>query len=319
MNPEIRRLAYEQVGSPGSDRSVAIKRNTQQELDGSFVRFKICDDQITKTKDATMIKNRELGVQFFLQAVLQKNATTWKLPIDCEIAVGLHDKYGPTEYEDIFVFSKNEKAKGQILIPDLYAMYNYNSRLEKEDFIPFDMKQKKAFFIGGTTGSLDASENRRLLLCEWAQKHPEVADCYISGIVQIPHEEVYKRYPNTNLFLRNYVDIPEQRKYQFLVNMDGNTCAWDRLPWILASQSVAIKERTPNVNWYYPLLKENTHYLAFDEFDEIPNIIASTTKEDANRIISNANKFVKEYLVLEAHMYYMACVLHFYSNLFANQ
>lgn len=306
----IRQIAYEQVAACVSKK----KKEPGKDLNDTFVTFRIGEDgHIVKTKTAAQICEREGMIQAFLEKVMKRNAAEWKLPIDCEFSIGLHDAYYETDYVDIFVFSKRQGLDGQILIPDLYAMAGYGGRLDTADNMRFEDKIRKAFFIGCTTGLCVPSENRRLRLCQWAHENSNHAECYISNVVQMSYDDVFRAFPKCPCFVRPPMHIQDQRQFQFLINMDGNTCAWDRLPWIMSSCSVAVKERTRNINWYYPLMQENMHYLGFTEFDEIPHLIATLEEDDAKRIILNANQFVTDYLNLDAHMYYMANVLHFYT------
>lgn len=284
-------------------------------LDGSFVQLEIRNGKVFKTRAATMILDREKVVIDFLNKVLKRNAEAWKVPIPLQgtISIGLHDTYDANEVYDVLVFSKKADARGQILIPDMYAMNHYGGMLGSKDTRSFENKKDRATFIGCTTGSTNPTENARLRLCQWAHDHPGVADCFISRIVQMRPADVYGAFPAAYSYvLDRTTSVSVQREYKYLINMDGNTCAWDRLPWILASQSVALKERTDTVNWYYGFLEDTEHFMGFDTFDEIPQIMKELSLEDAKRIIANANAFVQTFLNLEAHMFYMACVLHYY-------
>jgi hypothetical protein len=41
-------------------------------------------------------------------------------------------------------------------------------------------------------------------------------------------------------------------KYKYLISLDGNGAPWLRVPWILLSNSVLIKQDSENIQWFYP-------------------------------------------------------------------
>lgn len=302
----IENLAKEQV-----QKAMAVPKNPfTPSPDGSFVHFCIDNQQLTVTQHATICTVREPPVIDFLKDVCR----SFPKPIQGTYVFGLEDAYQPGTYDHVLVFSKRKGADTQVLMPDLYAMANYNGKLQVPDHVPFFSKNDGAFFVGCTTGNTDPIQNRRLQLCDWSHTHGSHhgIKAYVSHIVQMNTEDVYRAYPSAPSYVKNdMIDIPEQLKFKYNINMDGNTCAWDRLAWILASQSVCLKERTSNVNWYYPLLEDGTHYIGFDNFDEIPELLSSSSSHNPREIIQNANEFVRTYLSYEGNRLYAGYVLYY--------
>lgn len=295
-----------------------MERTPDEELDDSFMIVNISNNRITVEKEAGLFKDRAERVIKFMTQVCE----VYHKPINGRFRIGLHDKYDDKEYSDIMVFSRDVKTEGQILIPDNYAMYDYygyyndsvSSLVHKQDKMPFDEKKDKAFFVGVSSGDIDPRTNTRLRLCDWAIKHKDIAQCHISKIVQMDESQVRDAYPMADAFIiDDHIDVMEQRKYKYLIDVDGNTCAWDRLPWILASNSLCLKQKSTKICWYYPLLTAGIHYVPFDTFDDICDVVANN-RNDVHQIIKNANLFVKHYLYYNSHLTYMGHILHLHGS-----
>ena len=56
-------------------------------------------------------------------------------------------------------------------------------------------------------------------------------------------------YPKT-MFDR-FRGYGEALQYKYLISIDGETAAWKRPEWIMASQSVLVKTTTKYYQWYY--------------------------------------------------------------------
>lgn len=52
----------------------------------------------------------------------------------------------------------------------------------------------------------------------------------------------------------------ESIKYKYLVSVDGWTAAWERVPWILQSKSLLLKQDSPIVEWFTYLMNPMVHY-----------------------------------------------------------
>jgi hypothetical protein len=250
-------------------------------------------------------KSRADGVLNFIKKV----CNIFPKKINCKIAIGLGDSHD-CHKEGIMVFSKNKDSKC-ILIPDLYSMNNYGGKISKRDNIPFSKKINESLFIGATTGSNNPEKNDRLKLCNYALNNKNIK-AYINTLCQIPEVKIAKTYPKYKSFLHSSLSIETQIKNKYLINIDGNTCAWDRLPWILNSNSICFKKKSNNKCWYYDLLENNKHYVEFEEPNNITEIM-NNLNSNQNRcinIIKNANLFVDEYLNEDALMLYMGNLLY---------
>jgi hypothetical protein len=228
--------------------------------------------------------------------------------ITTNLCIELNDD--TNEYIPLFCFSSG--LSEHILIPDLYAMMNYSNRLSFKDNISYENKYKKAIFIGSSTGSLIVELNERLHMCNKYRNNPNI-HCFINNLCQVSEENTKEIYPNYNDFITTSMTIENQCKYRYIINIDGNTTAWDRVPWILNSNSVLLMKNSKNKCWYTDFLIPNIHYIPFDNDTDLEAIVSSD--EDRTDIIRNANQFVKDYLTHDKHIFYMKCLLQSISDI----
>jgi len=66
-------------------------------------------------------------------------------------------------------------------------------------------------------------------------------------------------YPK-NMFDR-FRGYSEALQYKYLISIDGETAAWKRPEWIMASQSVLVKTTTKYYQWYYDGLVPWMNYI----------------------------------------------------------
>jgi len=293
-------------------RNEARRYNPVSLPDGkTIIEIRITDGVpvIAKGTDDEAFKERQGVVFEFIKGVLQK----YNSRVTRTLIVGLHDVRD--EYMGILVFSKYKKSENNTLIPDAYAMGNYEGLLgeDRKDKIPINQKTNSAIFVGSSTGSTDPAHNERLKFSEWAIEKNYV-DSYITSIVQIDEFKISQTYPRYKEFMREYMKEEAQMKYLYIISIDGNAPAWNRVPWILNSNSVLLMKRSPKVNWYYGLMKEGEHYLGFDDPEEIHEYIDTLNISELEKITENAQKFVREVISFDKQQYYMMKIIEFISH-----
>lgn len=219
------------------------------------------------------------------------------------------------------VFSKNKNTQ-KSLMPDCYAMTGYNNIPDIPDSKPFIQKKKTGYFIGTSTGSINPKMNERLQYSDYSHKHPCNFKCEINHICQIPEEKIKNEYPLYNNFVKNHRrSIDEQRdEYRYIIDIDGNTCSWDRMVWIMKSNCICLKKKSDNINWYYPLLEKNLHYVEFDSPEELKqtihdlNQVFKKNPQKIRNMIQQSKKFVSTYLSKSSHLTYYGYLLHYISE-----
>lgn len=203
----------------------------------------------------------------------------------------------------------NKISDTSVLFPDLYQLHNYFYTLEQDVSI-FNNKINKIIFAGSTTGERNAVSNTRIKMCLWALDKP-FTYFKITSLVQMSF------FPRLKEIKSDFISKEEQLKYKYILSIDGNTNAWDRPVWVMNSNSVLLKYSYQNTHngWYYPLLKENKHYISVNE-DNIEEKFLFLEKNEnvCNEITSNANEFVKEYCTYDSALEYIKKLYSYISN-----
>ena len=66
---------------------------------------------------------------------------------------------------------------------------------------------------------------------------------------------------NQTMTTMGKVSITDHLKYKYLISVDGNTCAWQRVPWIMLSGSVLLLVETDMEEWFYADIIPYFHYV----------------------------------------------------------
>ena len=219
--------------------------------------------------------------------------------------------------------SKHEK--NQLLLPDAHIITKTWSHLT--DIIPktnannpWSHKIEKIFWRGGTTGS--ASEYQynisnfdkldRIKLVMMSKIYPNLIDAEFTRYTSFSQDKDGNNlhYILKELFPNNTAIVKEEDhlKYKYLISLDGNTCAWVRVPWIMLSNSVLVKQESRKIEWFYSSLTPYIHYVPLkndltDIFEKIEWMENNDTT--LQEISINAQNFIKNELMpknIDAHM-----------------
>ena len=195
-----------------------------------------------------------------------------------------------TIYDDLdispaFMMSKNITSvyeKDKLLLPDVHIlMHNWAGLMErinksKTDYT-WDTKVNKIFWRGATTGSNDVNfyniknidKLNRLKLTILSKLYPELLDARLNRFTELSKDqEGYNlKWIIEKLFGEDDFTVKEEDhlKYKYLVAIDGNTCPWMRVPWIMLSNSVLLKQETNNIQWFYKAIKPYVNYVPVKE------------------------------------------------------
>lgn len=115
--------------------------------------------------------------------------------------------------------------------------------------------------------------------------------------------------------------VPESEilQYRYAIDVDGNSNGWFRLRYILCSNSLCIKHKTPYKQWYYSLIIPGVHYLEVerDFSDLIEKIDWLNTHEDMSlRMILNSNYVAQSIFTEEAQIEYLYKAIEIYTKRF---
>lgn len=249
---------------------------------------------------------KRMIVSQFLESYVLDESISCKLPFDMNMHDFVDSRMNTSRYpHSILSMCVLENDPLNIPVPDFYAMKGYDGSLYESDPLPFEHKVNQLFFIGVSSGDTNPSKNKRIQLCRYALQLPWI-DAYISQVIQMRSCDLYHYDPNCSYYLHSYLPSKYQKMYRHLVSVDGNTAAWDRVPWILASNSVLWKEESSHMCWYYPYLRPWEHYIPFT-LENLASTWFSYRGYDKilSSIVLSANQFVKDFLYIDKHALYM--------------
>ena len=152
-----------------------------------------------------------------------------------------------------------------------------------------------------------------------AQKE-KICDAKFTDIVQVSQDDlpVVKEEMGRQRVLGTPISIEEHLAYKYLVDVDGNSCTYSRLYWILKSNSLCLKHLSNEEQWYYKGLEPYVHYIPFKEdFSDLEEKIlwAKNHNDQVKKIILSANEFANQSLKHSDALFYFYKVLERYQKL----
>jgi len=249
-----------------------------------------------------------------------------KLP-DLKFVLSLED--GFTQKLDtnlpVLAYAKNINEKKCFLFPDYSGCTGFwpeNVKIKKANHrVLWSKKIDKVFWRGSTTGGVFNKDNwrtfPRAILVLMSMKHPNWIDARFTNLCQ-GAEEVEEM----EALKGEFVQPEDSLKYKYLIDVDGNTCTFPRLFWILASNSLLIKHDSPDVQWFYAALEPNVHYLPCKrDLSDLRKVISWARKNDkkCEQMMKNGKKFTETHLQLNHTLLYTYLLLDHISRLQKNQ
>lgn len=236
-----------------------------------------------------------------------------------------------------FLFSKDASStneRNMFLFPDLYMIENQWQNIifkieEANKTSLWNEKLNKIFWRGGDTGNEGIRYNTdnfdklpRLNLVIQSKLYPNLINASFSNYAQFSNDQSGQDLKAILeiLFKEGPESVPEEEhlKYKYLISIDGNTCAWRRVPWIMLSNSVLVKQETSKIEWFYPAMKPYVHYIPVN--DNLSNIFQQlewmkNNDTELQKISQNATNFVKSNLMPEHINNHAVLILNEYSKL----
>jgi len=242
-----------------------------------------------------------------------------------------------------FLMSKNldsEFEKDQLLIPDAFILETKWAKLiheieQENKESNWKEKENKIYWRGGPTGAngknLDYNIKNfnklpRLSLVMLSKLYPEKIDAKFVGNGEFSDDKSGNDLRSIINILfgekQQRVDEVDHLNFKYLISVDGNTCTWRRVPWIMLSNSVLIKQESSNVEWFYSAIKPYVHYVPVK--NDISDVFSKLdwlkeNDQQLKAISENASKFVEENLMPEDIESYMVIILNQYHHLLAKQ
>lgn len=266
---------------------------------------------------------RMLYWAYYLQTFILPLMTKRQVICDGFYNIQLHDSPSYLENENAhtncLVWSRKKNNRDQVLIPDIFQLSNYGGKFDTlEDYTPFLHKKDCIGFWGTTTGSRNPLNNIRLQVCSQANPFQNAFACKITHVAQMPLHDVIQSYPSFQQFYTPFVSYDYQMQYRYLLDIPGNTCSWDRIPFILKSRSLLFKYPCQDMCFYHPLLQEKTHFIGVERDLEsmlLQRSYYNNNLREGERISQNATRFFYDYCHNQAAITYLVHLFesaHFY-------
>lgn len=233
----------------------------------------------------------------------------------------------------VFTYAKNKSSRFLILVPDRFTVATWDrvskEILEVNKSVSWENKRKKAIWRGGPNdfAKLQVWENSmrmvekayskmpRLLISKMSQQHPALVDAGFSdvGFFHTPTIEEFIRP-----YMKNRIAPSDHVHYAYLPTLDGLTATYPGYAWRLLSNSVAFKQDSPDIQWFYDALMPYMHYIPIknDLSDLIEQILwAKIHDRQCKEIGKNATEFVLSNLMMEDIYLYFLNILYEHCSL----
>lgn len=324
------------------------RRTSQEELDRywnnlnlrkelKLMRFQIIDQKLY-AESFDMTKLYFVTLTLYFQKLIQEYKIS---DLDMLIHAGDEIEHSSKDKEvenlNSFMLSKDINSlleKNKFLLPDSHMVSKNWAPLVKRiksanDDYSWQNKEEKVFWRGNASGGpkgtyqlTNFSKIARLKLVFLSKLYPDIIDAHLTGGIDKNYSQSSKDLDKIiNLtFGGDYSNVKEEEhlKYKYLISVDGNTCAWMRVPWIMLSNSVLLKQETTKIEWFYYALKPYHNYVPvkknlIDLFEKYQWL--KQHDDEAKEISSNATKFVENNLLPEDIDKQMVIILNEYAKI----
>lgn len=288
-----------------------------------LARFTIQNGHLSYSIDDQNIDSRQF--RHTLAAIRKLNEIT-SLP-DVDFVISIEDGYDRNPgfpHCPCLTFSKGRDVAPFVLMPDFKALTGYPSLREEilkaKQKYPWEQKNPKCFWRGASTGGFLTSSNwtsyPRCQLVILSSQFPQIIDARFATLVQCTPETA--AFIKSQGLLSARVAQGDHLKYKYLIDVDGNACTFERLFWLLLSNSVTFKQNSSNIQWYYEGLEPYRHYIPVKtDLSDLLHQIEWARQHDseARAIADRAQEFVKNNLSIEDVYLYLYHLFNRYASL----
>lgn len=199
-------------------------------------------------------------------------------------------------------------SKHAFLIPDKFALNGYwhdfarlNRAMAK---YPWQKKIGKVFWRGSAFGvgpecnDINGCDRFRFMHYTHAL---DFVDAAFTSYTDQMNPELLARL-SALYSLKKMVSPAESMAYRYLIDVDGNSCGYPRMAWILYSNSLLMKHKSDKLQWYYPQMQPYVHYLPINEdFSNLQDsyMWAEAHPKAAQKIANNGHRFAAKIFRLD--------------------
>ncbi|OGN59703.1 MAG: hypothetical protein A3F40_04535 [Chlamydiae bacterium RIFCSPHIGHO2_12_FULL_27_8] len=290
----------------------AINQNAHAHILG-FVRYRIINNKLYRKypfdqKISTREPNFEKAIKTLTQLVTLPDIDFIVSDMDGTPEFYVEKDFYLTNNDNdqvpLFSRAKIQTAPYVVLIPDYYSVsyswkQDFDNILKASKEKHWNLKKNAAFWRGGSHDKGYSDNNflkrPRVKLALLSQINPGIIDAGINVTDGMQLKEVL-----TGLKLvKNHASILEHLDYKYLPNLDGYMCTYPGFQWRLLSNSVVLKQKSDEVQWFYSGLEPYVHYIPIenDMSDVLEKISWAISSDDkCKEIAENSTEFVKNNL-----------------------
>jgi len=200
--------------------------------------------------------------------------------LDFKFILNLYEGIYEEKINQRFAYTAKPNSK-HILIPDSHNFQTIEKIKSLHNIdIPFKEKLEKAIFIGSDTGNRrkDGWTMRSIVSNQYHDSEKIFSKIFsIGDSINRFSPDIIKNITYSPL------DIREQLKYQVVLNINGNSTSWERLLWVMASNSLCVFVKPFDgeemYSWYYPML-ESLGLAIYVEYDKLEKFLESNDFSD---------------------------------------
>jgi hypothetical protein len=188
--------------------------------------------------------------------------------------------------------------KKVVLVPDNEAMSGYDELFvmiaKANQQHAWEQKIAKIFWRGTASGLFfHAGDETSYPRLEFMRAVKD-ADYIDAGFTSFPvtYTKKHKDYLASNFTIAKFVAPADSFKYKYLLDIDGHSCSYERMAWILASNSLLLKHKSEKIQWFYDKLQPYVNYLPIKEdFSDLHGqmLWAESHPEKVQELIKNAH------------------------------
>lgn len=286
------------------------------ELKQSEYHLKFTPGKVEVVRESEKLDNgAKSRFGFFVNCLKAIGQFNW----DFECIVNLCDEVEDFNENAPRLAMSRRLSHNNILIPDAHFP-NASSIAKNNSAIDtiFLSKKNKGVFAGTDTGLYNvADKNQRFQFC-YNNRNSSLGNFSITNFLQIK-KETLEGYDYKSVE-KGFITPEEQLKYKYIFNISGNTTCWDRLLWILASNSLAISVRpksnqTEQMSWYYQFFDTSNPLVTVDENNWEPFInYLNMNPGYANQLNEKQKTIGKELCTENCHLVYLVHILNAYNT-----
>lgn len=285
-----------------------LKVFDKPKLEPGHVFIAVSGEQISIINNHPQVDGWRFKVfSHFLLHVIKK----YNLNLNFKFILNTHDEPSSGSFP-VFSFCNSKNFDSNITVPDPHLIDRYLNKTIKDE-IKTENKLNSFVFRGSDTGIYPrATKNERIYICNLL-KNSKMFDVKISKFINYSQDSLkYFGFKIEDL-MGDFLSPFSQLKHKYILDINGNTAAWDRNCWVLGSNSILIKVQTKTESdetWY-------SKYL--DVMDIVPRVFPDelfNLNIDEDLYLSKQQLFSKILLNSETHEEYLEKVLIRYDREF---